>query len=352
MPTIISSNRGLVVPVAAAARPMAQSHQAPGCRSLDSRGAVTHVAPVLRRHQAAPPAAPARATITTIGTQTGRPPWSSSGAKVLLTFSALLTSGEASSEGSPQPPPRRSCSPTRMHFAFAFAFALACFDALRASPPWRFFFAGSRRQPPSSCSAGRATAASGALVSSTASPTPTGCVGLLPSAALVACFVGALVAGAGLLCTGAEPRARVGTAVLPGERQEAAIRHAGPDRRPRRVGPLAGLAVGPVEAPVGIGRRGVHARVALRRVLARGRRTLARAAAYVSPKPAAGKTLSRRPARTTRVAALLTPPPRPLKSTTTLTPDARAQSRRCRARGEADQPGRRDECHGDQAGQT
>ncbi len=254
------------------------------------------------------------------------------GAKALSTFSALVTSGEASSEGSAAADPRRSCSPKRMHSPLPLPWPWPASTHVRASP-WRpSSSAGLRRQPPASWWAGRAWLRSGALA--LVDPEP-------ESDWLVAFFVGAFVAvlvgcgfgvGAGLLCTGAAPGQSRPPAVLPGEREEAAIRHAGPADPRRRVGPLAGLAVGPEETPVGIGRRGVPARVALSARSSRGRRTLVPAARRSSAEACRGKDLVARPARTTRVAALLDAAAEAVEVDHHVDARPRAQCRSCRAR--------------------
>ena len=88
-----------------------------------------HGAPVLRRHQTAPPAAPPSPRSTTIGTQTGRPLSCSAGVNSPLVFfvaSALLSSavgGETDSETLGEG--RALALAFTLAFAFARAFAAA-----------------------------------------------------------------------------------------------------------------------------------------------------------------------------------------------------------------------------------
>ena len=250
MPTIISSSRGLVVPVAAAARPIAQSHHAPGCRSLDSRGPLTVPrSSVATRpcHRLRPPARgqpgpaptpagrsappPAQRRCPLFGTRDIRRGLIRGVGRSRLR-AELLAEAEALASTSPWPWPA----------------ATPC--ALRLGGPCLRARAGSRlrlgglvgrrlRRPPWHWS----------------TPSPVRLLVAFLVGALVAVLVGRLRgAGAGLLFTGAAP----GGSALPPFCQENARKPPFgtlvPPTPEDGVGPLAGLAVGPVEAPVGIGR--------------------------------------------------------------------------------------------------
>ena len=139
---------------------------------------------------------------------------------MLLTFSALLTSGEASSEGLEEA--TADADALALAFAVAFFFAWAFLDALTFAA-LAFFFGW--LAPAAFVLLGwSGDVCAGALFVDWDAPLD--CCVRFFLGGFVACLVGALVAGADW-CSWAWPGRVVAPPVLPREREEAATRHAG-----------------------------------------------------------------------------------------------------------------------------